>query len=253
MSSAPDPVAPRGQVSAAPGEPAVVRAPALQALPVPARIWYQRPALEVAADLLGSLFTVRSPQGDVTIRLTEVEAYDGANDPGSHAFRGRTARNAVMFGEPGRLYVYRHLGLHHCVNVVTGAAGQPAAVLIRAGEVVDGVELARARRTAVGVVDSDRQIARGPARLAVALGLDMTANGADLTEPDGAHVLQLRPDVARTAHATGPRVGVSGEGGDPQRFPWRLWLTAEPTVSAYRPAYRRPTSKNSPSRGATSA
>lgn len=220
---------------------------------VPARGWYARPVLAVAADLLGAHVTVRSAEGDVTIRLTEVEAYDGEADPGSHAFRGRTPRNAVMFGEGGRLYVYRHLGLHHCVNVVTGTPGSAAAVLLRAGEVVAGVDLARDRRRRAGVVDSDRQIARGPARLAVALGLDLDDYGADLTEPDGRVVVHRAPDAARPAHATGPRVGVAGPGGDAARFPWRLWLTGEPTVSAFRPAYRRPASGSSPQRGTTPA
>ncbi|MEV7973156.1 DNA-3-methyladenine glycosylase [Cellulomonas sp. NPDC089187] len=225
----------------------------LAALPVPVRSWYERPSLEVAADLLGALLTTRSAEGEVTLRITELEAYDGEDDPGSHAFRGRTARNAVMFGEPGRLYVYRHLGLHHCMNIVTGPAGQASAVLLRAGEVVHGIDLARARRAAAGVVDSDRQIARGPARLTVAVGVDLTDNGVDLTEPDGTRVLRRLPGAPRPVHATGPRVGVSGDGGDAERFPWRLWLTGEPTVSAYRPAYRRPTSRNSPRRGTTSA
>lgn len=223
------------------------------AAPVPARVWYARPVLDVARDLLGAYLTVRSADGDVTVRLTEVEAYDGERDPGSHAFRGRTARNAVMFGEPGRLYVYRHLGLHHCFNVVTGPAGTASAVLLRAGEVVEGVDLARDRRRRAGVVDSDRQIARGPARMAVALGLAMEANGADVTEPDGRVVLRRRTDVSTPPYATGPRVGVSGDGGDAGRFPWRFWLTGEPTVSAFRPAYRRPASGSSPQRGTTSA
>ena len=121
---------------------------------VPARVWYARSVLDVAPDLLGAHLTVRSDEGDVTVRLTEVEAYAGEADPGSHAFRGRTARNAVMFGEPGRLYVYRHLGLHHCVNVVTGHAGTAAAVLLRAGEVVAGGDLARVRGIGTTNVDS---------------------------------------------------------------------------------------------------
>lgn len=220
---------------------------------VPARVWYARPVLEVATDLLGAHVTVRSAEGDVTVRLTEVEAYAGAVDPGSHAFRGRTARNAVMFGEPGRLYVYRHLGLHHCVNVVTGPAGTASAVLLRAGEVVDGVDLARDRRLRAGVVDSDRQIARGPARLAVALGLAMDDNGADVTEADGRVLVHRAPDAVTPVHATGPRVGVAGAGGDAGQFPWRFWLTGEPTVSAFRPAYRRPASGSSPQRGTTPA
>jgi len=219
---------------------------------VPARTWFGRPVLAVAPDLLGAYVTVRSDEGDVTLRITEVEAYAGEVDPGSHAFRGRTARNAVMFGEPGRLYVYRHLGLHHCVNVVTGPAGAASAVLLRAGEVVDGVELARERRLRSGVVDSDRQIARGPARLAVALGLALADYGADLTEPGGRVVVHRDPDAVVGAHATGPRVGVSGPGGDATRYPWRFWLAGEPTVSAFRPAYRRPASAT-PQRGTTPA
>ncbi|MFS0702832.1 DNA-3-methyladenine glycosylase [Cellulomonas sp. 179-A 4D5 NHS] len=220
---------------------------------VPARVWYARDVLAVARDLLGAHITTRSPEGDVTIRLTEVEAYGGADDPGSHAFRGRTARNATMFAEPGRLYVYRHLGLHHCVNVVTGPSGQPAAVLLRAGEVVEGADLARARRESKGVVDSERSLARGPARLAVALGLDLGANGADVTERGGAVLVHRHEGLLFPALATGPRVGVGGEGADPSRFPWRLWLSGERTVSAYRPAYRSPASVSSPPSGTTSA
>jgi len=202
---------------------------------VPARGWFARDVHDVARDLLGSLLTRRSDAGDVTLRITEVEAYDGEQDPGSHAFRGRTERNRAMFGEPGRLYVYRHLGLHHCVNVVCGPVGRASAVLLRAGEVTDGVGLARARRTASGRCDSDRQIARGPARLAVALDLDLRQYGADLTDPEGELVLH-RPSSGSflPAVASGPRVGVSGVGGDGDRYPWRYWLAGDPTVSAYR-------------------
>ncbi|WP_448062760.1 DNA-3-methyladenine glycosylase [Cellulomonas hominis] len=221
--------------------------------PVPARVWYARDVLAVAQDLLGAYLTARSPEGDVTIRLTEVEAYGGTDDPGSHAYRGRSARNAAMFAEPGRLYVYRHLGLHHCLNIVTGPAGEPSAVLLRAGEVVAGSELAWARRARAGVVDSERQLARGPARLAVSLGLDLQANSADVTEPGGAVVLHRRENVVAPAHASGARVGVGGAGADVARFPWRLWLTGEPTVSAFRPAYRSPTSGSTAAGGTTSA
>lgn len=206
---------------------------------VPGRAWYARPVLDVADDLLGALLTRRTPEGDVTLRLTEVEAYDGERDPGSHAFRGRTERNRAMFGEPGHLYVYRHLGLHHCVNVVCGPVGQASAVLLRAGEVVDGTDLARARRQAAGVCDSDRQIARGPARLAVALDLDLRRYGADVTDPEGDVVLHRPVDRRRGAVAAGPRVGVSGDGGRGDLYPWRRWLVGEPTVSAYRPVTAR--------------
>lgn len=205
---------------------------------VPVRAWYARDVLSVANDLLGSFITTIAPDGVVTIRLTEVEAYGGADDPASHAAKGRNARNAAMFAEPGRLYVYRHLGLHDCVNVVTGPAGEPAAVLLRAGEVVEGAELAMARRLAAGTVDSARQLARGPGRLAVALGLGLEANTTDVTEAGGSVVLHRREGYLVTSIAAGPRVGVGGVGADPSRYPWRLWLAGDATVSSYRPSYR---------------
>ncbi len=114
--------------------------------------------LDVAPRLLGAVLR----HGDVACRITEVEAYDGADDPGSHAYRGRTARNAVMFGPPAHLYVYFTYGMHYCCNVVCGPEGSPRAVLLRAGEVVDGLDLARSRRTPVR---RDRDLARGPANL----------------------------------------------------------------------------------------
>ncbi|WP_298459763.1 DNA-3-methyladenine glycosylase [uncultured Cellulomonas sp.] len=212
---------------------------------VPSRDWYQRDAHDVGADLLGAHVTTRRPDGEVTVRLTEVEVYRGQADPASHAYRGPTARNAAMFGEPGRLYVYRHLGLHHCVNVVTGPEGVASAVLLRAGEVVAGIDVAGGRRRRAGVLRSDVDLARGPARLAVALGLDLTALRADLTDPAGDVVVQRHPAVPALPHVTGPRVGVSGEGADAGRYPWRLWLPDEPTVSVYRPAAprRRPAAR----------
>ncbi|HEY0119805.1 MAG TPA: DNA-3-methyladenine glycosylase [Cellulomonas sp.] len=221
---------------------------------VAAHVWYARDVLAVAVDLLGATITTRSPQGDVSVRITEVEAYGGEDDPGSHAHRGRTARNAPMFAEPGRLYVYRHLGLHHCLNVVAQPTGSAAAVLLRAGQVVEGADLAWARRAAAGVVDNERQLARGPGRLAVCLGLDLDANGADVTEQDGDVVVRMRPEGSVVpAHRQGPRVGVAGAGGDAAAHPWRFWLTGEPTVSAYRPAYRSPASGNAPGGAAAPA
>ena len=171
----------------------------------------------------------------VTLRITEVEAYEGELDPGSHAYRGQTARNAVMFGPAGHLYVYRHLGLHHCVNLVCGPVGTPSAVLLRAGEIVRGAEVAFARRTASGVCRSPLDLARGPARLAVALALDRTDDGVDVVDPRGAVTLRLGRTLAAEV-ASGPRVGVSGVGGDAGRFPWRYWIAGDPTVSAYRRA-----------------
>ena len=121
------------------------------------------PVEQVAPLLLGAVLRA----GPVAVRLTEVEAYAGAGDPGSHAFRGRTPRNAVMFGPAGRAYAYFTYGMHWCLNVVTGPEGEASAVLLRAGEVVDGIDLARERRPGA----ADRDLARGPARLTKAIGV----------------------------------------------------------------------------------
>ncbi|QDO88943.1 DNA-3-methyladenine glycosylase [Ornithinimicrobium ciconiae] len=193
-----------------------------------------RPALEVAPDLLGAVIE----HDGVTVRLTEVEAYAGEQDPGSHSFRGPTDRNRVMFGPPGFLYVYFTYGMHTCANVVCGTDGESQAVLLRAGEVLTGLDEARSRRTSArtGQVPSDRDLARGPARLAKALGLTMNDYGADLL--GGSAVRLVAPDGPPDpgAIATGPRVGVRGVGGDGTAYPWRFWLRDEPTVSPYRPA-----------------
>ena len=181
------------------------------------------PVLEVAPRLLGAVLR----HGDVAVRLTEVEAYDGPADPGSHAYRGTTLRNAVMFGPPGFLYVYFTYGMHHCCNVVTGPEGTPSAVLLRAGEVVAGVDVARSRRPR----STDRDLARGPARLCQALGIGLADNGADLMS--GPVTLELGDPV--TTVSTGPRVGLRGA---PDR-PWRFWVAGDPTVSPYRAAKPR--------------
>src|SRR3954468_4673982 len=132
------------------------------------------PVVDAARGLLGASLTA----GGVTVRLTEVEAYSGLGlDPASHAHRGVTGRNKVMFGPAGILYVYQIYGMHFCANVVCGPEGEAAAVLLRAGEVVDGLDLARSRRGA----SSDRDLARGPARLCQALGIDLSHVGTDLS------------------------------------------------------------------------
>ena len=181
---------------------------------------------EVAPLLLGSVVS----HAGVSVRLTEVEAYGAADDAGSHAHRGRTRRNAVMFGPPGRLYVYFTYGMHHCANVVCGPDGEAAAVLLRAGEVVSGLDLARVRRPS----STDRDLARGPARLCRVLDLDLANDGQVL----GTSGLELRlgdtPDPENVSR--GPRVGLRGA----PETPWRYWLTGERTVSAYRPAVPRP-------------
>jgi len=195
-----------------------------------------RPAQEVAPDLLGCVFEHETADGLVAVALTEVEAYAGEVDPASHAYRGRTVRNAVMFGPAGHAYVYFTYGMHFCVNVVCMPPGTASAVLLRAGQVIAGEELARARR---GPASTPRDLARGPARLCQALGIDRRLDGADLC--DEASPLRLRKAVAtvrseeKTAIHTGPRVGVR-EGAD---VPWRFWLDGAATVSAYRPYVRR--------------
>ncbi|KNC20498.1 DNA-3-methyladenine glycosidase [Arthrobacter sp. RIT-PI-e] len=186
-------------------------------------------ALDVAPRLLGARLTSMSKDGDVSVRITEVEAYLGADDPGSHAFRGRTARNATMFGPAGHLYVYFTYGMHHCANVVCGTEGWATGLLLRAGETVEGLEPARLRRSRPA---SDLDLARGPARLAQALGLDRRSDGADVLADPFRLVL---PDTPPPVVGQGPRVGVSGVGGTAE-YPWRFWLPGGPPVSRYRPA-----------------
>ncbi|HEU4515056.1 MAG TPA: DNA-3-methyladenine glycosylase [Nocardioidaceae bacterium] len=187
------------------------------------------PVLEVAPRLLGAVLRHETADGSVAVRLTEVEAYAGEQDPGSHAYRGPTPRNEVMFGPAGHLYVYFTYGMHYCCNVVVGNEGHASAVLLRAGEVVEGIDLARARRR----VGPDRDLARGPARLCQALGIDLDDNGADLDE--GPLTLTLPERAAdRSRVRTGPRVGLRHAAD----HPWRFWLADEPTVSVYRPAKR---------------
>lgn len=200
------------------------------------RDYFDRPVLDVARDLLGAHLTVRGSDGVVTVRITEVEAYDGAVDPGSHAYRGRTARNATMFGEPGHLYVYRHMGLHHCANLVCGPGYRPSGVLLRGAEVTDGASVARRRREASGVARTDHDLARGPARLTVALGITRSDDGTDVTAARGRVTVEPHPGPPSDRIVQGPRVGVSGEGGRADLFPWRFWLDGDPTVSVYRAA-----------------
>ncbi len=188
-----------------------------------------RPANEVAPLLLGAVLR----HGGVAVRLTEVEAYGGSDDAGSHAWRGRTPRNATMFGPPGRLYCYLSYGVHTCANVVTGREGVASAVLLRAGEVVDGLATARARRPGV----ADRQLARGPGVLCRALALDLTLDGVDLLAPDVAGpALGAGDEHQSTPVLAGPRVGLSKEADRP----WRFSVTGHPSVTTYRRSPRAP-------------
>jgi DNA-3-methyladenine glycosylase len=195
----------------------------------------------VAPALLGCVLEHETAEGLVAVQLTEVEAYAGETDPASHAYRGMTGRNAVMFGPPGHAYVYFTYGMHFCVNVVCMPEGIARAVLLRAGRVTAGQHLARRRRVprraeaAPPSVIPARDLARGPARLCQAMAIDRAQNGADLCSP--ASGLRLRPvDTSLRVGGepqieVGPRVGVSAAAG----IPWRFWLANDPTVSAYRP------------------
>ena len=176
----------------------------------------------VCADARALLNAIVVGHDGVAARITEVEAYDGPHDPASHAFV-RTPRSETMYGPARRLYVYRIHG-HHCANVVTSPEGQGSAVLLRAGEIVDGVDAALQRR---GPVDVER-LRRGPGNLAKALGITMADLGTDLTAPPG--VLLTPPEGLATDIACGPRVGVRLAADRP----WRFWIADDPTVSAYR-------------------
>ena len=208
------------------GQPAgAAELPAGALRPLP-ESFYLRPVLEVARDLLGRLLVHDAPEGRAAVRLMEVEAYDGSGKaPASHAYRGRTPRNSVMFGPPGHLYVYFTYGMHYCVNVVCAPPGVAQAVLLRAGEPVLGVDSMAARRPA----SRPRDLARGPARLTEALGLGAWANGADLRA--GPVWLTEGWPVTDAEVAWTGRVGVSGAADRP----WRALVAASPYVSPGRP------------------
>jgi len=216
------------------------------------RDFFARPSVPLAPELLGLVLERETDAGLVAVELTEVEAYAGASDPASHAYRGKTARNAVMFGPPGHAYVYFTYGMHFCVNLVCLGNGSASAVLLRAGRIIAGEELARTRRTGVpGGVRGDgsplgktvipfRDLARGPARLCQALDIDRSLDGADVCVAESP--LRMRwPDASTTARSaekrvlSGPRVGVS----QAAELPWRFWIEGDPTVSVYRPATPR--------------
>jgi DNA-3-methyladenine glycosylase len=187
------------------------------------RAFYARDSLEVAPELLNKILVV----GERALRLVEVEAYRGADDPASHAYRGPTPRNLTMFGPPGFLYVYRSYGLHFCANVVCGTEGLAQAVLLRAGAPAGGLpELRSARPSA----RRDTDLARGPGRLCQALGIDKSYDGADLVEGEARARLTCGNDPAPARPARGPRVGLSVA----TDRPWRWWIPADPHVSRAR-------------------
>jgi DNA-3-methyladenine glycosylase len=198
--------------------------------PPPSRQSLADDPLDVAPRLLGMVLVHGRRAG----RIVEVEAYRGAHDPASHAFRGRTARNATMFGPAGFLYVYFTYGMHFCANVVCGPEGEAGAVLVRALEPVRGLEAMRAARAAGrrdGSPPPDRDLCRGPANLTSALGVDGSFDGCDLLGVGGKanRCPSLRTGVAVPADAVaeGPRIGITRAA----ELPWRFWVAANPFVS----------------------
>jgi DNA-3-methyladenine glycosylase len=209
------------------------------------RDFFARHSVQVAPDLIGCVIEHETAAGLVAVELTEVEAYAGETDPASHAYRGKTRRNAVMFGPPGHAYVYFTYGMHFCANLVCHGAGSASAVLLRAGAVIEGEDLARARRTRRkpggapnsqdGARLASRDLARGPARLCQALDVDRSLNGADVCAADSPlRVLREGPGTSTTARSgkivSGPRVGVAAAA----EVPWRFWIEGEPSVSVYK-------------------
>jgi DNA-3-methyladenine glycosylase len=188
------------------------------------RAWFDRPAEELAGDLLGARLIHHAPDGAVGGRIVEVEAYRGPEDLAAHSSRGRTARNEVMFGPPGHLYVYLIYGLHHCLNVVAGPGDKPEAVLIRALELDQGLGLARARR---GEGVPDHRLAAGPGNVGRALGVDRRLNGTDLL--DGPIRVEPRPGLPPAMHR-GPRIGVDYAGAWAAQ-PLRFWIADDRHVS----------------------
>jgi DNA-3-methyladenine glycosylase len=193
--------------------------------PLPAA-FYERDVLEVAPDLLGRVLLGGDGRAG---RIVEVEAYRGSDDPASHAFGGRTPRNAVMWGPAGRLYVYFSYGMHWCCNATCAVEGVPQAVLLRAVAPLAGLEAMREARWTTQRTRADRDLCRGPGRLAQAFGIDASASGLDLTDPRSR--LRIASGAGTPPRWTsGPRVGISRAADRP----WRFWVPDDPAVSGPR-------------------
>ncbi|NPV77878.1 MAG: DNA-3-methyladenine glycosylase [Anaerolineae bacterium] len=188
--------------------------------------FYRRPALEVARALLG-MRLVRELDGQrVSGRIIETEAYQGEEDLACHARAGRTARTAVMYGPPGRAYVYFTYGMHWCLNAVTGAEGEPAAVLIRALEPLEGCDLIAARRA-----PQPRPLwLNGPAKICQAFGIDRRLNGADLTAPQDRLWIEADQPAPEIQIQTSPRIGIQNVPEPWRSIPWRVFLTISETT-----------------------
>lgn len=187
------------------------------------RAFFTQPTLVVARLLLGQVLVSVGPDGRTSGRIVETEGYLGPDDPASHAARLRTGRVAAMWGEPGIAYVYRSYGLHAMLNVVAEPAGVTGAVLIRAIEPIDGIEIMRVRRG----VEPLRLLCSGPGRLCQAMGIALTDHGLDLVTSDR---IWLCPGPSPRQIAASGRIGVS-RGGEP---PWRFFVADSPFVSAHR-------------------
>ena len=182
------------------------------------RDFFARHSVEVAPDLLGCVLEHETAAGLVAVELTEVEAYAGRSDPASHAYRGKTRRNAVMFGPPGHAYVYFTYGMHFCVNMVClGEEDSASAVLLRAGAIIAGEDLARARRTRGAARVASRDLARGPARLCQALGIDRSMDGADVCAADSP--LRVRAGAGNPVRSGQDRHRTPGRGEQCRRDP----------------------------------
>ena len=191
------------------------------------RDFFARPAPTVAADLVGKLL-LRHGDG-IVVRIVETEAYR-EDDPACHAHRGRTERNAPLFGPPGHAYIYFSYGMHWCVNIVSGQDGSGEGCLLRAAEPLKGLDVIRARR---GERFVDRDLLRGPGRLGQALGLGREHSGMDVVEGT---ILSLADDGDRPGVVSGPRVGVALAAD----LPWRFWAAGSPWVSTYKRSPRAP-------------
>ena len=202
-----------------------------------ARRFYDRPTLDVARDLLGKVLVHHRRGVRTSGVIVEVEAYIGESDPACHAARGPTKRNALMYGVSGRAYVYLNYGIHYLLNIVTETHGSPAAVLIRALDPLDGIEVMRRRRaramkgrtrrpaSAIGI----HHLCRGPGNLTMAMGITLAENGTDLV---GERLYIEDRRMASGPIAWGPRIGIRVG----TETPWRAWVAGHPAVSAHQKA-----------------
>lgn len=198
------------------------------------RAFYDRPTLDVARDLLGKVLVHNRRGVRTSGAIVEVEAYVGESDPACHAAPGLTKRNAPLYGVPGHAYVYLNYGIHCLVNVVTESDGSPAAVLIRALDPLDGVEIMRRRRARAmkgrrhrpSAAIAAHDLCRGPGNLTMAMGITLAENRLDLL---GDRLLVEDRGIEAGPIAWGPRIGIRVG----TETPWRAWVAGHPAVSAH--------------------